>query len=98
MGPRSFISPFQPGGTAGKYRSGWGSSPSAPFRLLYCKMRGIDEASFLESPCRLDCGPLPEAVFRAEVSRQLRRHGSLRADRHKLVETPRLRDDRRRRV
>src|SRR2546430_10956733 len=39
---------------------------------------------------------LPISVFRAEVSRQLRRHGSLRADRHKLVETPRLRDDRRR--
>src|SRR5207244_7873215 len=65
---------FQPGGTAGKDTSGLGLSPSARFRLLYCKMRSIDEASFLESPCGVSCRSVPAALFRAEVPRQLRRH------------------------
>src|SRR2546426_566518 len=73
-----------------------GLSPSARFRLLYCKMRGIDEASFLEFLCSVSCRPLPAARFRVEVACELRRHRSVRANRNKLAQAPCLRNDRRR--
>src|SRR5947208_2064692 len=67
-----------------------GRSPSARFRLLYCKMRFAGEANFLQLSSRADSGARPAPVFCVEISGKFRRHGSLRTDCHELAETPRL--------
>jgi len=45
MGRRSFMNPFEPGGTAGKYTSGWAESVCAIPSAL-CKMRALMKRVF----------------------------------------------------
>src|SRR3984893_11472840 len=92
MGPRSFMKPFDPGA-----RQGYLCVPvlerNARLRLLYCKMRFIHAAIFLQCTYRA-CGRRVLAFFlRAEISGQLRGHHTLRADRDKLAEVSRLRHE-----
>src|SRR5882724_938971 len=73
-----------------------GPSPSTVFALLpalYCKMRLIDEANFLQSCCGTDCRSLPPAFFRLEVPSEFRGYGAVRTDRGELAATSRLRDE-----
>src|SRR5579863_2532356 len=64
---------------------------SARFRLLYCKMRCVHEASFLACRRRVNSRTLPAVVLRLEVSVRAGRYGALRATGHELAAAPHVR-------
>src|ERR1700682_5134654 len=92
MGPRSFMKPFDPGA-----RQGYLCAPvlerNTRIRLLYCKMRFIHAAKFLQCTYRACCWRVLAFFLRAEISGQLRGHHTLRADRDELAEVSRLRHE-----